>query len=209
MAIVQCTFPDYVVKRRCVSSLLYVTQILVTPQLTTLTIWYLGGHLYSRKSSSATDKDLDLKKLSEIVEAQETGSRSSKLLCGGANVSKISDYQRSRSNILPSMLPSTTKNNDFDTCIYCGQSGHFKKPYGNVRRKKCPAWGKECHKCGSQNHFSKMCKGKKNENVTSNVADDDSHGELFNLTSTLTRPRLNRAGLEFYHMLQLTNLVNG
>ena len=27
-----------------------------------------------------------------------------------------------------------------------------------TRKGDCPAFGKECHKCGHKNHFSKMCK---------------------------------------------------
>ena len=48
---------------------------------------------------AATEKDLSLKKISEFVEAQETGLRSSKILGGGAGVQKInSDYRRMRNN---------------------------------------------------------------------------------------------------------------
>ena len=48
---------------------------------------------------AATEKDLTLKKISEFVEAQETGLRSSKILGGGAGVQKInSDYRRMRNN---------------------------------------------------------------------------------------------------------------
>lgn len=28
-------------------------------------------------------------------------------------------------------------------------------------KKQCPAYGKQCHNCGKQNHFAKFCKGKK------------------------------------------------
>ena len=34
-------------------------------------------------------------------------------------------------------------------CRYCGH---------NHKKGDCPAFGKECHKCGHKNHFSKMCK---------------------------------------------------
>ena len=42
----------------------------------------------------ATDKDLNLKKITEFVLAQESGTRSSKLLGEVAGVSKISNYKR-------------------------------------------------------------------------------------------------------------------
>ena len=34
-------------------------------------------------------------------------------------------------------------------CRYCGH---------NHKKGDCPAFGRECHKCGWKNHFSKMCK---------------------------------------------------
>lgn len=40
------------------------------------------------------------------------------------------------------------------TCLYCGQ----KHPKNKL---KCPAWGKSCRKCGTKNHFAKMCMQKK------------------------------------------------
>ena len=53
---------------------------------------------------AATEKDLTLEKITEYVEAQETGSRSSKLLGAGVGVGKLSDYKRGRSNTLPSRI---------------------------------------------------------------------------------------------------------
>ena len=29
----------------------------------------------------------------------------------------------------------------------------------NTREKQCPAWGRKCHKCGRENHFSSVCHG--------------------------------------------------
>ena len=34
-------------------------------------------------------------------------------------------------------------------CRFCGH---------NHKKRDCPAFGKECNKCGRKNHFSKMCK---------------------------------------------------
>ena len=62
---------------------------------------------------AATEGELTLKKISEFVEAQETGLRSSKILGGGAGVQKVnSDYKRGRSNTLPSRTQ--------ETCDRCG-----------------------------------------------------------------------------------------
>ena len=64
---------------------------------------------------AATQPDLTLKKITEFVEAQEQGSRSSKMLMGGTgNLNRISDYKRSqdqtrpRANTLPAGQGITT-----------------------------------------------------------------------------------------------------
>ena len=51
---------------------------------------------------AATEKDLSLKKITEFVLAQETGTRSSKLLGEVAGISRISDYKKGRSDTPPS-----------------------------------------------------------------------------------------------------------
>ena len=38
-----------------------------------------------------------------------------------------------------------------DICSYCGQSG------GHKSKQDCPAYGKDCTKCGRQNHFASCC----------------------------------------------------
>ena len=53
---------------------------------------------------------------------------------------------------------STSFNRGKDTskidCRFCGRSH---------RKRDCPAYGKECHKCGRKNHFSNMCKESKRD----------------------------------------------
>ena len=66
---------------------------------------------------AATEENLDLKKITEFVYAQETGARSRKLLSGETSLNKISQYReerRSRSNTLPE------KPDLKNTCYYCG-----------------------------------------------------------------------------------------
>ena len=55
-------------------------------------------------AQAATDKELDLKKMTEFVMAQETGTRSSKILNSGVVIGRISDYQRGRSSVQHSPL---------------------------------------------------------------------------------------------------------
>ena len=152
---------------------------------------------------AATHKNLDLDGITKFVEAQEMGARSSKLLGGGANVSKISDYQRSRSNTLPSKIKTHEENNedkdaeDTQRCCYCGYSGHGRRPQPSVRKSKCPAWNKDCKSCQKPGHFSTVCKAKTKaitaNSIGCNVPQDDS--ELYELTSPPTRPRHKKTGM--------------
>ncbi len=47
-----------------------------------------------------------------------------------------------------------------DVCGHCG--GKWPHEGG---RKNCPAYGKECRKCGRKNHFERVCRQGKAENV--------------------------------------------
>lgn len=48
---------------------------------------------------------------------------------------------------------SNKVNKPYRKCRYCGDPHVFIK-------EKCPAYGKECSKCGNMNHFASMCKSK-------------------------------------------------
>ena len=51
---------------------------------------------------AATAKKLDLTKIVEYVKAQETGTRSSKLIGSSTNICKLSDYNRGQRKNLTS-----------------------------------------------------------------------------------------------------------
>ena len=87
-------------------------------------------------SLAATEKNLTLDRITEYVEAQETGSRSSKLLGAGAGVGNMSEYKRGRSNTLPSNLrPQDNTGGSEDKCNFCGKSGHGARPDIRMRKK--------------------------------------------------------------------------
>ena len=105
---------------------------------------------------------MNLNKISEFVEAQETGSRSSKLLGAGgkAGINAISDYKRLSK--VAQTTPEHDKNNENDLpCNFCGYFGHGANPKSHVRNTRCPAFGKTCNKCGELGHFGKVCQQKK------------------------------------------------
>ena len=68
------------------------------------------------------------------------------------------NYSRTRTqNRGPSQRSPTERR-----CPGCGNTGH-----ADQRNTKCPAWGKTCHNCGLQNHFSSVCR-KTNANAELN-----------------------------------------
>ena len=155
---------------------------------------------------AATDKDLNLKKISEFVEAQETGSRSSKLLGGAAGINVISDYKKknfSRPAIEASKQNEQDKNNENDLpCNYCGYFGHGTTPKTHIRQTRCPAFGKACSKCGELGHFGKVCRQKKESSNKESVeaqaifgvgdsSDDDNDDNIvvYAVTTGKQRPK--------------------
>ena len=151
---------------------------------------------------AATDKDLNLKKISEFVEAQETGSRSSKLLGGAAGINVISDYKKknfSKHAIEASKQNEQDKNNEDDLpCNYCGYFGHGTTPKTHIRQTRCPAFGKACSKCGELGHFGKVCRQKKESSNKESVeaqaifgVDDssDDNVEIYAVTTGKQRPK--------------------
>ena len=90
---------------------------------------------------AATEKDMNLNKISEFVEAQETGSRSSKLLGAGgkAGINVISDYKRANNlSKVAQTTPEHDKNNENDLpCNFCGYFGHGANPKSHVRNTRC------------------------------------------------------------------------
>ena len=142
----------------------------------------------------AATENLTVKRITEYVEAQEMSSRSSKLL-SAATINKISDYQRGRSNTLPSRLNSDKPGGepgDTGKCVYCGRQGHGKNPNIDVRKEQCGAWGKKCNKCGAQNHFANVCR--KAKTAGTNTVQDGDTTELFNMFSQPTKQVHKRHG---------------
>ena len=150
---------------------------------------------------AATEKgNLDLKKVTEFIYAQETGARSRKLLGGDTSVNKISLYQqgkRGRSNTLPEKDLKPFPDKDLKSkCHYCGKFGHGYKSSPEFRKLKCPAFSKKCSNCNILGHFQKQCKKPKQTehgSLEDNGNEPDT-GELdgfgfFSMTIPVTKPR--------------------
>ena len=146
---------------------------------------------------AATDKDLTLKKITEFVLAQETGTRSSKLLGEVAGIAKISDYKRGRSNTLPSKLTQDSGDESIkEKCHYCGKSGHGTRPDVKTREAVCTAWEAQCYSCEKVGHFKSVCrkKGSAKRVTVKDTEDEDSDysGRVFSLFSKPTKRKHKR-----------------
>ena len=144
--------------------------------------------------ATETEGELTLKRITEYVFAQEVGIRSRKLLESDTELCRLSPHrQRRRANTLPN-----TVRPDQSKCTYCGRTGHGLKASAEIRKQKCPAFGKNCLKCGTPDHFSAVCRmkpKKKNENNSledrgsvSDSGEVDGFG-FYAMTVPATRPR--------------------
>lgn len=55
----------------------------------------------------------------------------------------------------------------------CNRSGTNHAP------QKCPAYGKDCHKCGGKNHFARCCLTKKKVRVVAKDTSDSDEDDQF------------------------------
>ena len=88
-----------------------------------------------------------------------------------AEAMKLSDYKRQGQR--PRAGQHNSKSNNSNPkqrkCTGCGSS-HGLQP----RNIACPAWGKNCLHCGTQNHFAKVCKKKA---TVENIDEQDDNPE--------------------------------
>ena len=85
-----------------------------------------------------------------LIEAYELGKRAKSQLDGSS-----SEINASRSQYKQNQYKHRKNGGEKQAvkCSGCGTTNHSGQP----RDKKCPAWGKVCHKCGKSNHFGRVC----------------------------------------------------
>lgn len=108
------------------------------------------------------ENDPSLTKVLEFVRASETAEKQSKEITGfsGAeeanqlNKKSVASSKQQQQNFKKKKFVPKDKM-DKKECKFCGGQHEMKK-------EKCPAWGKDCKNCAKKNHFSKCCRIKKN-----------------------------------------------
>ena len=136
---------------------------------------------------AATQTDLDLKKITEFVEAQEQGTRSSKMLVSGVgNLNRISEYKQGQVN------NGRENSTDMGKCYFCARAGHGRRPDRTTREEKCKAFNAVCKECQKIGHFASCCRSKgtntdRKKEVNSMEVREDESFEFFNLTAPATK----------------------
>ena len=151
------------------------------------------------KLAATTEDDLDLKKITETALAAETGCRSRKLLNEeeDAGLHKLSAFKKQQRSAGANVDPPR---NDIqvqdEKCSHCGQIGHGYSASPEVRKALCPAWDKQCSKCNLPNHYTALCRKKRNgtanalefeeERSSQSESDNEDFG-FFAMNSNRTR----------------------
>jgi hypothetical protein len=134
------------------------------------------------------EEDPDLKKVLEIVRANEIAVHQSQIMKEGyqeeanrvqrARFQKNNHGQRDEEPSQKKQGTAKATPNSADKpkreCYFCGQN----HPFG--KKEECPAWGKSCNKCAKPNHFAKCCK--KSPDKTNSV-ETAEQVELFSIGS--------------------------
>ena len=130
--------------------------------------------------------DLTLQKAVDLIKAAEQTEHQVKLMGASANVNVLKQG-RSKSNrsSMQSRAANNKQQSSRGTCGRCGTS-HAKK--------KCPAFGQKCHRCGNMNHYQSLCRSK---TVASVHIDDGT--DQYEISSVGEQPsRANKALVNLY-----------
>ena len=113
------------------------------------------------------ENDLTLDRASEMVQAAEVTADQMHVMSGEQTVSAVETqygrgqgrkgHQGHKQFRHPVKKPGAQ-------CKYC--------PYEHAP-KSCPAYGKQCRKCGKMNHFQSKCKHRLVKQIHSSVSDND------------------------------------
>ena len=110
--------------------------------------------------AATSEDDLDMKKITEVVYAHETGSRSRKMLGeADGSLNRMSLYKKNKRQF--------DKN---EKCTYCGKPGHGKYAPIEIRKKVCSAFDNRCDICKIRGHIPSQCK----HNASANALEEES-----------------------------------
>ena len=144
----------------------YSSQAIVDQLFRGLLDQEIQQEVFARYSSNRA-----LDEMITFISNREAGKRCQSHLSSGVSNSKISPYQRSkmtyRNETNNASQTAATRSrsgwtHDDRPCGWCGKVGHGGRATTEVRKKLCPAFGKNCTNCSKMGHFSSVCRGTKN-----------------------------------------------
>ena len=100
-------------------------------------------------------KDLTFNSCIDMCRASESTGKQIKDITQADNIHVLRSFKSSTTRSKPATTASTRRNYDRNalptiSCKFCGNTHVWKK-------EECPAWGKQCTKCGKRNHFAVKC----------------------------------------------------
>ena len=110
------------------------------------------------------EKDLTLERSYEMVQAAEATAVQTHTMAGDQAVCTVQAPNRFRGRIQVHKDEIKAERDGSMACKYC--------PYDHGPRS-CPAYGKECRKCGKKNHFQSKCHNKNIKLVHTSASDDE------------------------------------
>ena len=147
-----------------------------------------------------SNQNMSLEEVFQFVDIKESGKRSASLLIDNHGANSMSSYKRiSHSNIKDKNIEHV---NSQDPCSYCGKKGHGKKSPVDIRRTKCPAYGKTCNRCKKLHHFDNVCRGKPKEQTSSNDILSEpmpENSSIFSELCSVTGSHLRNAAIALDH----------
>ena len=121
-----------------------IKQDLLTKSLDLPTLDQVFNHAI-RMEATSRDMNINNKLVAGIKIESDLNSSSE-----DEEVGKLSSYKKIRKQ----PVPSSSRVYNARRCTGCGSAQHSNPE----RATKCPAWGRNCKKCGKRGHFSKVCR---------------------------------------------------
>ena len=127
------------------------------------------------------EAELSLEKAIQICRAAENVKMQAKEIKGASNEVNVEAVSRSYSKESPSKQRNVEgkRRQKVKNCKYCG---------GEHEYGKCPAYKRQCNKCGKYNHFAAVCQSKAVRKVD---RVNQYHGEVSSSNSDDSEPEIN------------------
>ena len=134
-----------------------------------------------------------------FIEAKEAGRLSATHLLNSQSIEATrSQYRRDKQE----NMTQGVQTNKIGLCSYFGKHSHGRNAPPNIRRQKCPAYGKMCENCERPNHNASMCRSKdkaKRWDAKNNANRDQENAVLDSLCMTNSHQLRNNGILLNHH----------